>query len=301
MTTNRRTFLLTTAATTAATMIGQTARADEPAATTPKPAALRLSSQLRPIPGRRLGDKLEAMKQWGFDGVELPGDVPGKEKEYGDAIRDAGLVPSACCWGSCNGDLVGETEDRRRQGRDRLKQVLDAAGRLKTPGVIVVPAFHGQTTLGNQEIRKILVDTLPELGQYAAERGTRIILEPLNRGECFFLRQVADAAAICRDVNSPGVGLMGDFYHMAIEETSDLGAFISGGPYVHHVHLASRTRVLPGQDDRSFIEGFRGLKYIGFADLCSFECRVEGDGRVEIPKSMAFLRQQWDAAVGGRP
>ena len=34
---------------------------------------------------------------------------------------------------------------------------------------------------------------------------------------------------------------MGDFYHMFIEETSDLGAFISGGSRVHHVHLASAT------------------------------------------------------------
>ena len=60
--------------------------------------------------------------------------------------------------------------------------------------------------------------------------GSRVLLEPLNRGEAFFLRQVADAASICRDINSPGVQMMGDFYHMYIEETSDLGAFLSAGP-----------------------------------------------------------------------
>jgi sugar phosphate isomerase/epimerase len=83
---------------------------------------------------------------------------------------------------------------------------------------------------------------------------------------------------------------------MFIEETSDLGAFISGGKYVHHVHLASRKRVLPGQDERSFVEGFKGLKHIGFQDFCSLECGVQGDREVEIPKSVRFLREQWEMA-----
>ncbi len=90
--------------------------------------------------------------------------------------------------------------------------------------------------------------------------------------------------------------MMGDFYHMCIEETSDLGAFISAGAYLHHVHLASRIRVLPGQDERQFVDGFKGLKWIGYQDYCSFECGVKGDPKVEIPKSMAFLRDQWAQA-----
>jgi sugar phosphate isomerase/epimerase len=94
----------------------------------------------------------------------------------------------------------------------------------------------------------------------------------------------------------PGICMMGDFYHMYIEETSDLGAFISAGKYLHHVHLASRRRVLPGQDERQFVDGFRGLKWIGYQDYCSFECGVQGNPMVEIPKSTAFLRDQWEKA-----
>ena len=135
-----------------------------------------------------------------------------------------------------------------------------------------MPAFNGQTKLTNQEIRQVLLDTFPAIGEYAVSVGSRVLLEPLNRGEAFFLRQLADAASICRDINSPGVQMMGDFYHMYIEETSDLGAFLSAGSYLHHVHLASRIRVLPGQDERSFVDGFRGLKLIGYQDYCSFEC-----------------------------
>ncbi len=264
-----------------------------------KPAmngVLKLSSQLGVIPGKSLEEKLAKMEQWGFDGVELPADIVGKEKMYQDAIRKTKLKFSAVCFGSMNGDLVSEDASKRGPAAEKLKQVLTSAGELGTTGVIYVPAFNGQTKLTNQEIRQILVDTLPAIGEHAVKVHSRILLEPLNRKEAFFLRQVADAAAIARDCQSPGICVMGDFYHMAIEETSDLGAFISAGPMLHHVHLASRTRVLPGQDDRQFVEGFLGLKWIGYQDYCSFECGVKGNRDEEIPKSMAFLREQWAQA-----
>lgn len=77
------------------------------------------------------------------------------------------------------------------------------------------------------------------MGNFAKEHGTTVIFEPLNRKEAFYLRQVADAASICRDINNPGVRCMGDFWHMTWEETSDMGAFLSAGEYLQHVHVAS--------------------------------------------------------------
>jgi len=302
MTIDRRAFVLGTAATAVLASARRMGWAGEPASEKGKTplerASLRFSSQLRLIPGRRLGDQLALLKQWGFEGVEVRGEVQGNETAVAKAIGDAGLVPSVICWGSGGGHLVGETAQRRRKGAELLKRILDSAGQLKAAGVVYVPTFLTQTKLDNHEIRKVLVDSLGKLGEYAAARNTRILLEPLNRKETVFLHRVADAAAICREVGSPGVGLMGDFYHMAIEEKSDFEALVAGGPYLHHVHLASRTRFLPGQDDRSFVEGFRALRHVGFADFCSFECSVKGDARAEIPKSMAFLRQQWDESGG---
>ena len=295
MSITRRGFLMTGVAATA----GVVALPHTAAAQTIKghpDAVLNLSSQLGIIPGKDLQEKLAKMEQWGFEGVELGGDIVGNEKKYEDAIKNTKLKVNAICWGSCNGDLVSDAAQKRAPAIEALKRVLTSAGALKSTGVIYVPAFNGQTKLTNPDIRKLLLDTLPAIGAHAEKEGTRVVLEPLNRGEAFFLRQVADAASIARDCKSPGIGVMGDFYHMFIEETSDLGAFISGGPYVHHVHLASRTRVLPGQDDRQFVDGFRGLKWIGYRDHCSFECGVKGNRDVEIPKSMAFLRDQWAKA-----
>jgi sugar phosphate isomerase/epimerase len=260
-------------------------------------AALKLSSQVWLIPGRDLPEKLALMEKWGFDAVELPGDIVGHEKKYIDAVKQTQLKVSAICGGSPNGELVCEDAGKRANAVEVLKRLVTSAGAVGSIGPILVPAFNGETKLGNQEIRKILVDTLPAIGEHAMKAGTHVIMEPLNRKEAFFLRQVADAAAIARDCKSDGIGVMGDFYHMYIEETSDLGAFISGGSRVHHVHLATGDhRILPGQEERQFVEGFRGLKYIGYRNYCSFECGVRGDPMVEFPKSMAFLREQWAKA-----
>ncbi len=298
MTVDRRDFLHAAGLVGAAAALGSAALGarEANAAEEEEPAVLNLSSQEGRIPGEALAERVERMAEWGFNGLEPHGGgLPGRVAEIQQALQGSGVSVSAVCAGY-SGCLISHEETERRLAVDTLKELLAAAGELRSTGVIVVPAFHGQTELDCQEARTILVDLLQELGAHALQVKSRVLLEPLNRGECYFLRLVADAAAIARDAGSEGVAVMGDFYHMNIEETSDRGAFLSAGPRLHHVHLASRRRVLPGQDERSFVDGFRGLKEVGYRDFLSLECGCDGDPLVEIPKSVAFLRAQWAEA-----
>ena len=149
------------------------------------------------------------------------------------------------------------------------------------------------------ETRDFLCEQLDKLGTLAANNGTTIIFEPLNRREAFYLRQVGDAASMCRDINNPGVTCMGDFWHMTWEEPSDRGAFISAGDYLQHVHMASRKRrSMPGEDGAAdnYVDGFRGLKQIGYNNYVSFECGCQGDREVVVPAALELLRKQWKEA-----
>lgn len=265
-------------------------------------AKLRISSQLGPAPGGSMEEKLAKMKEYGCEAVEYGGDCVGKGKEYRQKANDAGLEVSAICWGSHNGDLCSDDVSKRQPGIDNLKRALETAGEMGARGVIYVPAFNGQTKLTNQEIRALLLDFMPKVAEFAAECGTNVIFEPLCRMEAYFLRQVADGASLCRDIRPEGgIGVMGDFYHMDTEETSDMGAFISAGKFLQHVHLAGGVanprRTFPGENNRSFVDGFRGLKYIGYQHFCSFECGCAGKDREEAFKNtIAFLRSQWAEA-----
>jgi sugar phosphate isomerase/epimerase len=261
----------------------------------PKPpkAVLKLSSQEGIIPGRDLAERVAKMEKWGFTGIELGGDAGRRAEEVRKVLANHKVKVSAICAGTPGGTLINDDPKVRRSAVEAVKDLLTVAGEIGSTGVIVVPAFNGQTKLENREARPILIDLLKEIGEHGAKVNGRLLLEPLNRGEAFFLRQLGDAGAMCREVNSPGVAMMGDFYHMCIEEPSDMGAFISAGQWLHHVHLASRTRVMPGQDDRDFTNGFRGLKTIGYQDYCSLECGCKGERDTEIPKAVAYLKDQW--------
>jgi sugar phosphate isomerase/epimerase len=293
---DRRQFFVNTAIAGAAAAVVTTATQDTRAraAEAGGEAQLNLSSQEGIIPGKDLKEKLVTMEKWGFNGIEFWGDA-GRTKQIQEALADGKIKVSAICagYGEC---LMAETEAKRKRAFDDIKRLLEMAGELKSTGLIVVPAFNNQMKLSFLEGQKLLMSQLAELGDWAAKHGTRILLEPLNKGEAMFLRQLTVAACICRALDNPGVAMMGDFYHMNLEEKDDRFAFLDAGQYLHHVHLASRERNLPGQDDRSFVNGFRGLKKIGYRDYCSLECGCKGDKTVEIPKAVEFLRKQWAEA-----
>ena len=117
------------------------------------------------------------MEKWGFDAVELGGDIVGNEKKYRDAVKNTKLKISAICWGSHERrSRFRSTPANGPSAIEVLKRALTSAGAVGSTGVIFVPAFNGQTKLANQEIRKILVDTLPAIGEHAVKAGTRVIL-----------------------------------------------------------------------------------------------------------------------------
>lgn len=246
------------------------------------------------------------MKLYGCEAVEYGGECLGKGKVYRQKAENAGLNVSVICGGLRKWNPCTEDVEKRQPGIDALKKALETAGEMGAQGVVYVPAFNGQTKLTNQEIRALLLDFMPDLAKFANDCKTNIILEPLCRMEAYFLRQVADGASIARDVLKlagleSGIGVMGDFYHMDAEETSQMGAFISGGSYLRHVHLAGGVenprRTFPGENNMTFVDGFRGLKYIGYQGYCSFECGcANSDREAAFKQSIEFLRSQWDEA-----
>lgn len=268
--------------------------------------ALKLSSQEGRIPGGNLKEKVANLEAWGACGLELGGDPSNRIAEVKEAIKGTKVKVSALCWGARNGDLVSTDPEKRKSGIEAIKKALNTASELESTGVIFVPCFNGQSSLKPDEIDKILWEILPEIGDHAKKAGSRILLEPLNKGETFYLNRIEQAAAICAKINHPGICLMGDFYHMAKEEKSDAEAFKFGAKWLHHVHLASRVRWLPGEDklkepdqpERSFVDGFRALQQIGYQDYCSLECGIAPgkDPMKAIPQSFQLLRDQWSEA-----
>lgn len=265
-----------------------------------KKTELNLSFQEWTAPGETLEERLDYMEKLGITGFEPHGNgLASRVEALQKALSGRNIKVSAICAGFAG--FILADDEQKALFDTTMREIVAAAGALGSTGVIMVPAFNGQTPCKphTMETRNYLCEQLHELGEYALSQGTTVILEPLNRGECFYLRQVADAAAICRDADSAGVKCMGDFWHMQ-EEPSDYAAFMAAGTkYLQHVHIASRgSRNMPGEDGEvdNYVDGFRALKEIGYDKYVSFECGCAGDREVSVPAAVALLREQWKKA-----
>lgn len=263
---------------------------------------LKLSFQEGIAPGETLNEKFDYMEKLGIVGFEpWGGGLAGRVTEIKEALSGRNIKVSAICAGF-KGFILSTDPAVRKECMDTMKEIIAAAGELESTGVIIVPAFNQQVPVmpHTQETRDFLCEQFNEMGNFAKEHGTTVIFEPLNRKEAFYLRQVGDAASICRDINNPGVRCMGDFWHMTFEENSDMGAFLSAGEYLQHVHVASRKRrSMPGEDGDAdnYIEGFKALKMLNYDKYVSYECGCKGDRTVVVPESVKLLRDQWEKAV----
>ena len=261
---------------------------------------LKLSFQEKTAPGENLNERFDYMENLGIVGFEPGGrNLAARVNEFQQALRGRNIKVSAICAGF-DGFILAEDPAVKAEFDSTMRDIIAAAGELGSTGVIMVPAFNRQVPVKPHtlETREYLCEQMYELGEFALKHNTTVILEPLNRREAHYLRQVADAAAICRDSKSAGVMCMGDFWHMQ-EETSDYAAFMAAGQYLQHVHVASRgNRKMPGEDGEldNYVEGMRALKQLGYDKYISFECGTNGDRNVTVPAAVELLRAQWKLA-----
>lgn len=271
------------------------------------PAELHLGCQQMLVPGKTFEERYDFLEANGYDRVEINGGkwdwLAANADAMAAAIKGRKLRFCVTCIGARGNAGMADPAERRAV-IDTTKSIVESAGKLGAVGVIMCPA-RKQIDLPFPELReRFLNEILPEILAHAEKCGTSIVLEPLNRGETMFLRQVADGAAIARDAKSPAIGVMGDFWHMTSEETSDMGAFISAGMFLKHVHIASRkTRKIPGVDREAdtYVDGFKGLKLIGYRGAVSIEAGYPKDTPDEQKKQLlaraaALMRTQWDQA-----
>jgi sugar phosphate isomerase/epimerase len=308
----RRSFIASSAAVGAAVMMS-----DKPASAkvkinqTGKEGVLNFAFQERiaPIktdakkdPWGALNEKFDWMEKHGVVGFEPGG--RGLEKrvdEFQKALNGRNIKVSAICAGF-SGSPCSHDPGERQKAKDSMKVILEAAGELGSTGLIFVPAFNNQSKLSHVGVRYMLMDFLQEMAPHAEKSNCPLLLEPLRRGETWYVRQLSDAARICDEVNHPYIKMMGDFFHMGREEACDYAAFLSARKHLRHVHFGSRpSRKQPGFDPNDdYRPGFQALKEIGYQNYCSYECGITGKNYEEKEKnlieSLNYLRKHWDEA-----
>ncbi|MBI1924502.1 sugar phosphate isomerase/epimerase [Candidatus Poribacteria bacterium] len=259
---------------------------------------MKLASQEGLVSGKELSQKLDNLAEYGYQGIEFWGG--GLEKRQDEIIRateNHPVKPSTICAGY-SGCLLDGARSERDKAVEGIRTLLKVAANIGAVGLIMVPIFGAPRindlspykTARQLEV-ELLVELLKDLGQYASEVGSLILVEPLNRYETHFIKTLNDGVDICKQVNSSNVAIMADFFHTSIEERNIAESIEAAGSYIKHVHLADSTRQLPGYGHTDFKSGFEALRKVGYQNYMALECGVPGPSEVELPKSAQYMKR----------
>lgn len=208
---------------------------------------------------------LEQIKSWGYDGVELPVfdfNVPHFQK-LGQQLDSLGLGRTAVTVCTTDENPISPDAGRRQAGLERLKKAIDAcaaAGVTHLCGPIhsALGEFTGRGRTDDEW--KWGQETLAKAADHAQANGVTLVVEYLNRFECYFLNCAEDTARFCREVNHPALKMMYDTFHANIEEKSPRAAIQACADQLVHVHISENDRSTPGEGGVNWDANFAALK-----------------------------------------
>lgn len=212
---------------------------------------------------------LEQIKGWGYDGVELPVfdfNVPNFQK-VGRQLDSLGLGRTAVTVCTTEENPISPDAGRRKAGLERLKKAIDvcaAAGVTHLCGPIhsALGDFTGRGR--TDEEWKWGQETLAKAADHAQANRVTLVVEYLNRFECYFLNCAEDTARFCREVNHPALKMMYDTFHANIEEKSPRAALQACADQLVHVHISENDRSTPGEGGVNWDANFAALKEVKY-------------------------------------
>jgi D-psicose/D-tagatose/L-ribulose 3-epimerase len=212
---------------------------------------------------------LDKIKTWGYDGVELPVfelDVE-KFRGLGQRLDGLGLERTAVAISTAENNPISDSPAVRQAAVDRLKKIVDVchavgADKLCGPFHSAIGQFSGTGPTADEW--KWGKETLRAVAHHAQEANVTLVLEYLNRFECYFLNCANDTARFVKEINHPFVRMMYDTFHANIEEKNAMSAIKACASVMVHVHISENDRSTPGEGQVDWNTTFKALKDVAY-------------------------------------
>jgi D-psicose/D-tagatose/L-ribulose 3-epimerase len=224
---------------------------------------------------------IEALKKTGYDGIEVP-ILQGKPTFYaalGRRLDDLGLART-CVSVIPSVDLhpIG-TPEQASEGYDYMRNVLDCAAALKAELVCgplhsTLGYFTGSGPMATEKDRAVAFHL--KVGDHAKSVDIPIVLEPLNRFECYFMNTLESAKAHLDRVRHSHIQAMYDSFHANIEEKELVGVLPAYRQQIAHIHISENDRGTPGRGHIDFASIFAALRAIGYDRWLTIEAFGRG-------------------------
>lgn len=237
---------------------------------------------------------LQAIKDTGFDGVEIPvfdaSDVSHYAK-LGAIMDDIGLQRTAVA-------LIPDEEHsplsdnpaHRQAAVDHLNCVIDCcsamgAEMLVGPYYQPLGIFSGEFP-SETELSRV-ADVHRRIAPVARDAGIGMAFEPLNRFEAHLLNTIEQSISYTNRVGEGGFGVLYDTFHANIEEKDPLAALHAAhaAGALSHIHISENDRGTPGKGHAKIRETIVAAKALGYDGWLT----IEAFGRA-VPELAAATR-----------
>ena len=257
---------------------------------------------------------LELVKNAGYDGIDLTAEPDRIEieryRELAEISRSMGLEIAALlgAWATWHAgevrDLASTDETVRRYAIGYAQKCTDLAVDLGVSvyEICCCPAEpkYPVSDVPLPTVRQNFVASAREISRYAAERGVRVAMEPVNRFEGYagFMNSVVDAVGVADEVGEENLGVMVDFFHANIEDVSVPDAIRRAERRLMLIHLADSNRQMPGMGHIDFTGVIRELDEIGFDGYLSLDCLpARPDAQTYLTHSIDYMKQLEEAVA----
>lgn len=261
---------------------------------------IKLSAQEHMLTGETLLEKWEFARSAGFDGIELLGGGGGAFRARLPELKAATAagVPIETVCVAMDHFLGDFDADRRRSAIAGIKELISVMVEIGGWGAITPAAFGLFSRAlppftpprSDEETHEHVLAGLTELGEHAAREGGVVLLEPLNRFEDYMVNTLDDAVGYCKETGLDSVRVIGDFFHMNIEELDLVASVREAAPYIAHMQLGDSSRLEPGTGHVDFDGPIDALTEAGYPGWYAMECGLSGPPGDVLPKVAALLR-----------
>ncbi len=226
--------------------------------------------------GEDIGHSIQRVASCGYDAIELIGEPDQyKASEVKQQCADAGIGVSSICsiFTGPQRDFTSKSADNRRAALDYTKSVADLAAGVGAPIIIVAPSPVGKMAPESDPKQEWewAVAGIQQAAQYAASQNVQLCIEAWNRYETHFINRIPQCLELMRAVDCPNVGVMGDTFHMNIDDDSIAGAIRDAGKAMIHIHFADSNRAAPGKGHTDFKPIMQALKEVDYQGHITFE------------------------------
>ena len=235
----------------------------------------------------------------GFDAVEIfaPGPDTVDRRELRQLLSEHNLKLAAVGTGAgmvIHGlSLTSTDASQRHQAVEFVQSMMDFGAEFGAPAIIGSMQGKWGGDLSRDAALDLLRDALNTLGGFAADKGTTLIYEPLNRYETNLICTVADGVAFMQSLSTDNVKLLADLFHMNIEEANLADAVRAGAGHIGHVHFVDSNRQAAGRGHMDFAPIAAALTDINYDGYASAEAFAIPDSHTAAEQTIQSFRQHF--------